>query len=366
MTSIPHLTLTDNRWAALAARNARHDGAFVYAVRTTGVYCRPSCAARTPRRENVVLFATPKEARTSGFRACLRCRPDSERTSAEVAVARARALLDARFDADPESRVTLSELSEAVGWSPSHLQRTFTRLVGLSPHAYADAQRVERAKAALRKGGTVLAATFEGGFGSGKALYERADDAFGMTPGTYRQGGADVRVRYALFDTALGAVLVAATERGVCAVSLGDEAEALVADLRANFHLADITRDDEAVGPWAEPVLRVLAGAPNEALSEAAETLLALPVDVRGTAFQRQVWAALRQIPPGETRTYGEVAVAIGRPKATRAVAQACGANQVALVVPCHRVVGAGGALRGYRWGPERKQKLLDIESANA
>ena len=365
MTSTDPLLLTDARWAALASRDDRQDGAFVYAVRTTGVYCRPSCAARTPRRENVVLFAGPKAAQTSGFRACLRCCPNEKRT-AEATVARARALLDARLNADPEDRVTLAELGEAVGWSAGHLQRTFTRIVGLSPRAYTDALRVKRAKAALRQGDTVLAATFEGGFGSGKALYERADDALGMTPGSYRRGGADVQIQYALFDTSLGVVLVAATERGVCAVALGDEAEALVADLQRDFPLADITHDDKAVGPWAEPVLRVLAGAPNGSLSSAAQALLALPVDVRGTAFQRQVWAALRQIPLGETRTYGEVAAAIGRPTATRAVAQACGANQVALVVPCHRVVGAGGALRGYRWGPERKRKLLEMEAASA
>ena len=366
MTSTDFLPLTNNRWAALAARDASQDGIFVYAVRTTGVYCRPSCAARTPKRENVVLFAHSEEARTSGFRACLRCRPDGEQTSAEAAVVRARVLLDARLDANPEDRVTLAELAEAVGWSAGHLQRTFTHVVGLSPRAYADALRVKRAKAALREGDTVLAATFEGGFGSGKALYERADDAFGMTPGSYRRGGEGSRIQYALFDTALGAVLVAATERGVCAVSLGDRAEKLVADFQDDFPLADITRADEAIGPWAEPVLRVLAGAPNGSLSDAAQALFALPVDVRGTAFQRQVWAALRQISLGETRTYAEVAAAIGRPKATRAVAQACGANRVAVVVPCHRVVGAGGALRGYRWGPERKQKLLDMESANA
>ena len=360
------LPLTAVRWAALASRDVRHDGAFVYAVQTTGVYCRPSCPARTPKRENVVLFPGPEEARTSGFRACLRCRPDEGRTSAEVAVDQARAFLDRRLDADPEARVPLAELAEAVGWSAGHLQRTFSRLVGLSPRAYADAWRLNRAKATLRHGGTVLAATFEGGFGSGKALYERADDAFGMTPGTYRRGGAGLSIRYALFDTALGVALVAATDQGICAVALGDAAEALAAGLQGDFPQADVRRDDEAVGPWAEPVLRVLAGAPGASPTDAAQALLALPTDVRGTAFQRRVWAALRRIPPGETRTYGEVAAAIGRPQAARAVAGACGANPVALVVPCHRVVGASGALRGYRWGPERKRRLLALEAARA
>lgn len=361
MTPTP-LPLTEERWAALASRDAHRDGDFVYAVRTTGVYCRPSCGARTPRREHVALFAGPAEAEASGYRACLRCRPDRRQTSAEAVVARARAFLDARLDADPEERVTLAELAEVLGWSTAHLQRTFTRIVGLSPRAYADARRVARSKAALRKGETVLAATFEGGFGSGKALYDRAADAFGMTPGAYRRHGEGLRIRYALFETALGVVLVAASERGVCAVSLGDEAGVLEADLRRDFRAADLARDDEAVGPWAEPVLRILAGPPGGSLTETAQALLALPVDVRGTAFQRRVWAALRQIPAGETRTYGEVAAAIGQPSAARAVAQACGANALALIVPCHRVVGAGGELRGYRWGPDRKRRLLELE----
>ncbi|MEL6614217.1 MAG: methylated-DNA--[protein]-cysteine S-methyltransferase, partial [Bacteroidota bacterium] len=189
----------------------------------------------------------------------------------------------------------------------------------------------------------------------------RAADAFGMTPGTWRRGGAGAVVRYAVFDTALGAALVAATDRGVCAVALGDDAETLEADLRADLWAADVARDDAAVGPWAEPVLRALAGAP----SDAARALLDLPVDVRGTAFQRRVWAALREIPPGETRTYGEVAAALGRPTASRAVAGACASNRLALVVPCHRVVGAGGALRGYRWGPDRKRRLLTAEASS-
>ncbi|MDX1531479.1 MAG: methylated-DNA--[protein]-cysteine S-methyltransferase, partial [Rhodothermales bacterium] len=334
------LPLTATRWAALAGRDARHDGRFVYAVTTTGIYCRPSCGARTPKREHVALFAAPADAESAGFRACRRCRPDAKHTPAEARVARARAVLDERLRTDPEDRVTLAELAEAVGWSPSHLQRTFTRIVGLSPRAYADAQRVALAKETLREGSTVLEATFEAGFGSGKALYERAGAALGMTPGTYRRGGAGLRIRYALFDTALGVALVATTGRGVCAVALGDDGEALAADLRAEFHAADLVRDDEAVGPWAEPVLRVLAAPPRIPQTEAARTLLALPADVRGTAFQHRVWAALREIPPGQTRSYGEVAAQIGRPEAARAVAQACGANPVALVVPCHRVVG--------------------------
>ena len=355
------LSLTDARWAAVAGRDARLDGAFVYAVATTGVYCRPSCAARTPNRANVALYATPQDAEAAGFRACRRCRPDGARSAAEARLDHARTWIDARLAADPEARVSLSEMAAAVGWSPGHLQRTFARAVGISPRAYADARRVERARAALHDGESVLTATFEGGFGSGKALYERTEAAFGATPGQVRRGGRGLVVRYALFDTALGVALVAATERGVCAVALGDSGREVEAELVRDWREAEVVRDDAAVGPWAEPVLRVLAGAPDAA-AEAAATLAALPADVRGTVFQRRVWDALRQIPVGETRTYGDIAAAVGRPAAARAVAQACAANRLAVVVPCHRVVGADGALRGYRWGPDRKRQLLGIE----
>lgn len=351
------LDLTDARWAALTERGARADGAFVYAVRTTGVYCRPSCGSRAPRRENVVLFASPEEAETAGFRACKRCAPSDALAPGAATVARARAHLDARLAGDPEARVTAGDLAERVGWSRAHLQRQFTRHVGMSPRAYAEAHRAALAKEALRAGETVLGAALAAGYGSGSALYDRAGDIFGMTPGAFRRGGAGLRVRYALFDTALGVALVAATERGVCAVTLGDDGEALVKILRAELYAADLAPGGAALVAWAEPVLRALAGAPG-----AFPALLAVPLDVRGTAFQRQVWAALRAIPPGETRTYGEVAKSLGKPTAFRAVAQACGANPVAVVVPCHRVVGARGALRGYRWGPERKARLLAME----
>lgn len=358
------LPLTDERWLALRDRNASHDGRFVYAVATTGVYCRPSCGARTPRRENVAAFDSPAAAAAAGFRACRRCRPEAVLGPAEATVARARLWIEERLAASPDARVTLAMVAEAVGWSPSHLQRQFTRLVGVSPRAYADAQRVARARAVLRDGGTVLEATFEGGFGSGKALYERAGEAFGMTPGTYRRGGGGLAIRYAVFETALGAALVAATARGVCAVSLGADAEALAADLHAGFHAAEITRDDDSLGPWAEPVLRFLAGPPGGALSAAARALLALPLDVRGTVFEHRVWDALRAIPVGQTRSYASVAAHLGQPGAARAVARACASNPVALAVPCHRVVGSDGSLRGYRWGLERKRHLLALEAA--
>ena len=311
----------------------------------------------------MALFDGPTDAEAAGYRPCRRCRPAGAPSRSERAVREARERLDAAVDAEADVP-TLAVLGEAVGLSPGHLQRTFARAVGLSPRAYADARRAERARDALRKGATVLEATFEGGFGSGKALYDRAD-ALGATPGTLRRRGQGLRVRYAVFETALGAALVAATDRGLCAVALGDDARALEGDLQRDFAEADVARDDAALGPWAEPVLRVLAGPPEADLPGAARSLLALPLDVRGTVFQRRVWDALRAIPVGETRSYAEVAAAVGRPTAARAVAQACGANPAALVVPCHRVLGSDGALRGYRWGTDTKRRLLDLERGN-
>lgn len=356
---------SDRHWRALVERDKAYDGTFFYGVSTTGIYCRPSCASRAPKRDNVVIFARPADAEAQGFRACKRCRPSVGESATEEMVARARTIIDQRLEADPDARLKLGELAAEVGWSVGHLQRTFTRMVGVSPRAYVDARRTEQAKRALRQGDTVLDATFEGGFGSGKALYERADKALGMRPGTYRRGGKGLSIRYALFDTALGVVLVAATEHGVCAVSLDDQAQYLEDELRRDFHAAaELTRDDEALGPWAEPILRMLAGAPGTSFTHAARALLSLPVDARGTIFQQRVWSALREIPPGETRTYTQVAAMIDKPKAVRAVARACATNPVSLLVPCHRVIGSKGGLRGYRWGLERKRQLLEMEAS--
>lgn len=354
----------DAAWDAVVNNDRRADPSFVYAVQTTGVYCRPSCAARTPRRENVSFFHDPAEAEAAGFQPCKRCRPDSSAGSpAEEAVAQARALIEDRLDIDPGAPIRLDEIADAVGFSPSYLHRTFTQVVGCSPKAYATTRRIANAKEALQAGETVLTAAVDAGYSSSKPLYERADEMMGMTPGAYRQGGEGETIRYALFETALGTCLIAATDVGVCSVALGDEAPALVAELSDEFPSADRVRDDHAVGRWAEPVLRYLAGAPEDpADSDVAARIASLPTDVQGTAFQRRVWNALRDIPPGETRTYGEVAAQIGKPGAARAVAQACAQNRVALVVPCHRVIGAGGKLRGYRWGPDRKRRLLELE----
>lgn len=349
-------TLTaEGAWTAVDGRDHRFDGLFVYAVKTTGIYCRPSCPARRPLRANVAFYPSPAEAEAAGYRACRRCRPAGPQgTAAEQSVAQARAYIDAHFD-EP---ITLDRLGDEVGLSPSHLQRTFKRLVGISPKAYQDARRLEAYKAKVghqgRQEGDVLDAAFEAGFGSSQALYALAGNRLGMTPGAYRRGGAGHHIRYTTLASAFGRLLLAVTERGVCAVSLGDADRALVAELEAEFpNAAVIERDDAALRAWAEPIIRYLDG---------VHVHPAVPLDCQGTDFQRRVWKVLQEIPYGETRSYGEVAAMIGQPSAARAVAQACANNKVALVVPCHRVVRGDGSLGGYRWGVDRKRRLLARE----
>lgn len=343
-------TTADTRWQAVLARDATADGRFYYAVRTTGVYCRPSCPARRPRREHVAFFYTPEAAEEAGFRACRRCAPRAVRPDQQV-VARVQALLEAN---DPPP--VLAALGRAVGLSPSHLQRVFRRATGLSPRQYAAARRAERLKAALRDGSSVTNATYDAGYGSSRALYDAAPAALGMPPRVYRDGGRGERIAYGIADSPVGRVLVAATERGVCAVHFGDDAVVLEA-LRAEFPRATLVPDTRAVAAPTRAVLDHLAG-------QAAPADLVL--DGRGTAFQQRVWAALRAIPMGQTRSYGEIAAAIGAPGAARAVARACATNPVALLVPCHRVVQAGGQPGGYRWGAARKRALLERERALA
>jgi AraC family transcriptional regulator of adaptative response/methylated-DNA-[protein]-cysteine methyltransferase len=340
----------DAAWRAVLARDRSQDGRFVYAVRTTGVYCRPSCPSRRPRRENVSFHATPDEAELAGYRACRRCRPRSlAGTATERAVRRALDFIDAHLD----ERVTLERLGGEVGVSAFHLQRTFRDRVGLSPRAYQDARRLERLKGRLQRGDTVGRVTFEAGFGSARGAYAGAAAGLGMTPGAYRRGGRGLEVRYTVLAAPLGRVLVGATSRGVCAVALGDDDAGLEAELLREFPAAALVRDDAALREWVAPIVAYL---------ETGHPGLALPVELHGTAFQLRVWNALREIPAGETRSYGEVAAAIGRPGAARAVARACAGNRTALVVPCHRVVPAAGGVGGYRWGEERKRALLERE----
>ena len=336
-----------DRWRAVADRDRGMDGTFVYAVRSTGIYCRPSCPSRRPRRDVVAFYETPSSAGRAGFRACKRCAPDGE---ARADLARVRVICR-RIEAAPEQAPRLTDLASAAGCSPRALQRTFKRLLGISPAQYGAACRVARFKALVREGAPLADAAYAAGYGSSSRLYERAGEALGMTPGDYQRGGASRDLRFAVGE----GFLVAATDRGFCALYLGGDRAELVAALEAEFPEAYRSEDAAALAPWCAIVARHLEG---------ETALLELPLDVRATAFQIRVWQELRRIPRGETRSYGAIASAIGAPTAARAVGAACGRNPVAVVVPCHRAVGANGSLTGYRWGVAGKRRLLEIEGA--
>jgi AraC family transcriptional regulator, regulatory protein of adaptative response / methylated-DNA-[protein]-cysteine methyltransferase len=341
-------TELQNKWQQVMARDARQDGRFVFAVRTTGIYCRPSCPSRRPRRDSVEFFANPNDAERAGYRACLRCKPTEVSAQAQY-VMRARQLLD-----ESEGVMTLAELSERVGLSPFHLQRLFKRATGLSPREYQSAQRMQHVKSGLRKGDDVTTALYDAGFGSPSRLYEKAPQQLGMTPGEYRRGGSGATIHYALIPTPLGRMLLAATDRGLCAVRFGESVAALEQELRAEFHSAQLRRDEGLMKPYVESLVSAIRG---------DNSPIDLPLDLRATAFQQKVWDILRRIPRGETRSYTEVARELGEPRAVRAVARACASNPVALAIPCHRVVRSDGQLAGYRWGVDRKKKLLQSET---
>ena len=349
----PTIPLPDNdeAWRAVERRDPRFDGRFVYAVKSTRIYCRPSCPSRRPSRTRVTFYSAPAAAEEAGYRACRRCHPREAHLApaAAVAVERARQ----HIEEHPDQVLTLATLAEEVGMSPFHLQRTFKRLLGVSPREYQDALRVTRFKSRLRAGDTVSRATYEAGFGSSSRVYERSDRTLGMTPAAYRRGGAGLRITYTVVESPFGKLLVGATERGVCAVALGDSDESLLKALRGDFPRAEIERADDVHRDWVEEIIGNTGGG-NVGLN--------VPLDVQGTAFQKQVWSLLRKIPPGLTRSYGEIAAALGRPKATRAVARACASNRIAVVIPCHRVVRNDGTYGGYKWGIERKQALLERE----
>lgn len=354
MSAQPETTLqttsAERRWRAVQEHDATFDGQFVYAVQSTGIYCRPSCPSRRPSRELVRFFDAPEAASQAGYRPCKRCRPDGDSPQIELA-RRAAELID-----ESDERLTLAELGEALAVSPSHLQRVFKRVIGVSPREYAARSRTERVKERLRERDDVTSSLYEAGYGSSSRLYEQAASELGMTPGAYRRGGQGMAISYAVVDSPLGRLLVGWTERGVCAVMLGDDDQQLERDLYAEYPRAEISRD-ETTSPWLEQVLDYLAGDLQR---------LDLPLDLQPTAFRMRVWRELRQIPPGETRSYSEIAEAIGKPKAARAVANACAANPAALAIPCHRVVPAAGDSGGYRWGPDRKRWLLDHERSVA
>lgn len=349
------LPAPDRAWRAVLERDAGWDGRFVYGVTSTRIFCRPACPSRRPRRDRVRFFATTAEAGLAGFRACKRCRPESAGASgAERAVERARKFLDAHT----EERVSLARLSREAQMSASHLQRTFKRFTGLSPREYAAARRSDRLRVALRSEDSVSRATYEAGYGSSSRVYESAHALLGMTPATFRKGGAGMEIRFTIVPSSYGRLLVAATDKGVAAVALGDSDAALARELAGNFPDAVRTRVDDGDRWLAGLVNRVAAALkrPGSALT--------VPLDLAGTAFQWRVWKALTTIPAGETRTYQQLARSLGSPRAVRAVAGACAANKLAVVVPCHRVIRADGSLGGYRWGLPRKAALLEQERA--
>ena len=340
------------RLAAVRARDAAADGRFVYAVATTGVYCRPSCAARPARRENITFHADGAAARAAGFRPCKRCRPDEPPLAVRHAAAVAAAC---RAIDEAEEPPALAVLAAAAGLSPHHFHRIFRAATGVTPKAYAGARRAARLRAGLDRGERVTDAMFDAGYGSSSRFYANAGERLGMTPVAFRDGGRDAALRFAVGRCSLGAIIVAASERGIAAIELGDDPERLVHGLQDRFPKATLIGGDAG---FEELVARVVG------FVEAPGGGLDLPLDVRGTAFQERVWQALRAIPAGSTATYTEVAAAIGLPKAVRAVAQACGANPAAVAIPCHRVVRTDGSLSGYRWGIDRKLALLQREGA--
>jgi AraC family transcriptional regulator of adaptative response/methylated-DNA-[protein]-cysteine methyltransferase len=341
-------------WEAVVSKDARYDGEFVFAVSSTGIYCRPSCPSRRPRRDRVRFFALPDAAEQAGFRACLRCHPrQANGSDPKIELVRRACELIAQAD----ESLTLTELSAQLGISSFHLQRTFKKITGISPRQYADSCRAEKFKGSIREGQPITSAMYDAGYSSSSRLYERSTAELGMTPATYSRNGRGAVVNYALAKCDLGYLLVAATEKGICAVRLGSSEIELETDLRGEFSAASIARDEGQLRVWVDQILEHLSGQRPD---------LKLPLDVQATAFQRQVWEALQAIPYGSTRSYAQVAQAIGRPTAVRAVARACATNPVALVVPCHRVIGSDKRLSGYRWGLERKESLLKQERASS
>lgn len=338
-------------WQAVLARDAQFDGIFVMAVKSTGIYCRPSCPARRPRRDRVTFFRLPEAAEQAGFRACLRCHPKRARLvdpQVEMVQRTCRYI-----ESQDESTVTLAALSEHVGISAFHLQRVFKSVMGISPRQYTDAFRIARFKQRVRESGSVAGAMYDAGFGSSSRLYERAPTELGMTPATYGRGGRGAVINYTTAESPMGFLLVAGTKKGLCAVKLADSEANLEAELRDEFPAADLQRNDSAFRQPLHDLLAYLKG---------KQPRLDLPLDIQATAFQWQVWEHLRMIPYGQTKSYGQVAKAMGQPKAVRAVARACATNPVALVIPCHRVIREDRNLGGYRWGLARKKKLLENE----
>jgi AraC family transcriptional regulator of adaptative response/methylated-DNA-[protein]-cysteine methyltransferase len=349
--SRPRFSDDEDRWAAVQRRDRGADGSFYYSVRTTGVYCRPSCPARLARRENVRFHRSCEEAERAGFRPCKRCRPDEAGLAGRRAAAVAKAC---RLIETTEELLNLDALAESAGMSRFHFHRVFKSVTGVTPKAYAVAHRAQRVREELPRSRSVTEAIYGAGFNSSGRFYSSSSQVLGMTPTRFRAGGRGASIRFAVGECSLGSILVAATDKGVCAILLGDEPEALVDDLQDRFPAAKLFGGDRDFEQWVAKVVGFV---------EAPSLGLDLPLDVRGTAFQQRVWQALRKIPPGSTATYSEIAKRIGAPKSVRAVAQACASNAIAVAIPCHRVVRTDGSLSGYRWGVQRKRALLDREA---
>jgi AraC family transcriptional regulator, regulatory protein of adaptative response / methylated-DNA-[protein]-cysteine methyltransferase len=340
----------EDQWQAVLDRDASRDGKFVFAVSSTGVYCRPSCPSRRPRRENVTFFRKPDDAEKAGYRACLRCRPKATGGNAQMEMVKAVCRYIEQHLDEP---ITLARLGSAFHQSPFHLQRTFKAVLGVTPRAYADSCRMNQLKHNLRAGHSVTRAMYDAGYSSSSRLYERTASQLGMTPDKYRRGAIAAPIRYTFTDSPLGRMLIAATDKGVCAIQFANSDDELEHGLKHEFPFAIRRRDDAAMRTWKEDLLRQMRG---QKLNSS------LPLDIQATAFQRRVWSCLQSIPFGATRSYGQVAKAIGQPTASRAVARACATNPVAVAIPCHRVVRADGDGGGYRWGVERKKALLEME----
>jgi len=350
-----NMTLTnEQQWQAVVARDASHDGQFVFAVSSTGVFCRPSCAARRPRRENVQFYKRPEDAERAGYRACLRCKPKSTASNPQTTMVRAVCRFIEQHLDEP---LTLPQIAEEFRRSPFHLQRTFKSVLGITPKEYADACRLKSLKHNLQAGHSVTRAMYDAGYSSSSRLYERTASQLGMTPDKYRRGAIAATIRYTLSDSPLGRMLIAATEKGICTIQCATTDDELVQGLMREFPFAQRRRDETGMKEWRVSLLHQM---------RTGTTSETLPLDIRATAFQRRVWSALQRIPFGETRSYSEVAKAIGKPTAARAVARACATNPVAVAIPCHRVVRESGEMGGYRWGIERKEALLEMEGAGA
>ena len=347
-------TNEEQRWQAVMDRDSTLDGAFVFAVSSTGIFCRPSCPSRRPRRENVRFFDCAPEAEQAGYRACLRCRPQAVDGNPQSALVRA---VCRHIEQHIEERLTLGLLAKEFRRSPFHLQRTFKAVLGVSPKAYMDACRLRQVKQNLQAGHSVTTSLYAAGYGSSSRLYERTAAQLGMTPEKYRRGAVAAVVRYTTASSPLGRMLIAATDKGICAIQFADTDQELQQGLMREFPFAVRRRDDPAMESWKQNLARLIEG---------RETNPSLPLDIRATAFQRRVWECLQRIPRGETRSYSAVAKKIGMPKATRAVARACATNPVAIAIPCHRVVREDGEMGGYRWGIERKEQLLALEQQAA